>query len=343
MATESKSNDNITKINPIKDKNIHTVWILIKGYTSKPKIKLNNENRRNNWSHVPGFKGGGGGDQNTDYLKHQDAPYLPKLDKDMERMTAKIAATDNHHCYMIIDIAHNTNYSKDQLQNSIEDACKKAKESVAKRFMIYYTGHGQMHTGNWIINPSAEQNISLQDIFTLTESYFDNPIGVQVHMVNDCCFSADWIKKMQNYTGNKEFKKERKNSMYVFAPKKEVTWAKDGKFSPWFCQETEDGVCLYGKIENGEFISNREKVVSPKSINESSDDIKDDNSNNEKLELMATNDIRDEVWRTEVFNDDIQASESPKFAVSFCDSNGFGADITGDTVKDVAEMLCNVL
>ena len=55
--------------------------------------------------------------------------------------------------------------------------------------MIYLTGHGEIETGNWVINPT--QTNSLKSVYSLIKSMFNDQTSAGVYMMADCCFSSD--------------------------------------------------------------------------------------------------------------------------------------------------------
>ena len=54
--------------------------------------------------------------------------------------------------------------------------------------IIYYTGHGEINTGNWCFKNGV---ITFQDIFGL---YMDHFRGKQLTLESDCSYSGNWIK-----------------------------------------------------------------------------------------------------------------------------------------------------
>ena len=59
--------------------------------------------------------------------------------------------------------------------------------------LIYYTGHGEVGTGNWCFKDGT---ISFQEIISL---YFDYFRGKLLYIFTDCCYSGQWVVKLAKY------------------------------------------------------------------------------------------------------------------------------------------------
>lgn len=53
--------------------------------------------------------------------------------------------------------------------------------------LIWYTGHGQKNTGNWVLKDGF---LSFKDIYDLYKTYFK---GRYLYVVSDCCYSGAWV------------------------------------------------------------------------------------------------------------------------------------------------------
>lgn len=54
--------------------------------------------------------------------------------------------------------------------------------------LIWYTGHGERGTGNWIFQNG---NVKFEDIYRLYKRYFK---GRYLYIVSDCCYSGSWVE-----------------------------------------------------------------------------------------------------------------------------------------------------
>ena len=54
--------------------------------------------------------------------------------------------------------------------------------------LIWYTGHGEIDTGNWIFQ---DGNVKFEDIYHLYKQFFK---GRYLYIVSDCCYSGSWVK-----------------------------------------------------------------------------------------------------------------------------------------------------
>ena len=53
--------------------------------------------------------------------------------------------------------------------------------------LIWYTGHGEKGTGNWIFQ---DGNVKFEDIYQLYKKCFK---GRYLYIVSDCCYSGAWV------------------------------------------------------------------------------------------------------------------------------------------------------
>lgn len=53
--------------------------------------------------------------------------------------------------------------------------------------LIWYTGHGEKETGNWVLEDGC---LKFEDIYNLYKKYFK---GHYLYIVTDCCYSGSWV------------------------------------------------------------------------------------------------------------------------------------------------------
>ena len=53
--------------------------------------------------------------------------------------------------------------------------------------LIWYTGHGQIDTGNWVLKDGF---LTFEDIYNLYMRYLK---GRHLYIITDCCFSGAWV------------------------------------------------------------------------------------------------------------------------------------------------------
>ena len=53
--------------------------------------------------------------------------------------------------------------------------------------LIWYTGHGERDTGNWVME---DGNLQFENIYDLYMKYFK---GRYLYIVTDCCYSGAWV------------------------------------------------------------------------------------------------------------------------------------------------------
>ena len=54
--------------------------------------------------------------------------------------------------------------------------------------LIWYTGHGEKGTGNWIFKDGS---VKFEDIYSLYKNFFK---GRYLYIVTDCCYSGCWVE-----------------------------------------------------------------------------------------------------------------------------------------------------
>eukprot|EP01084_Bolivina_argentea_P227909 384997_1 len=75
-----------------------------------------------------------------------------------------------------------------EVLTAIAETIQYAKLNMAASVCIYYTGHGQTNTGNWLFIDGA---VSIYDINSVVCDYCG-----QVDIVSDCCFSGNWALEL---------------------------------------------------------------------------------------------------------------------------------------------------
>eukprot|EP00486_Rosalina_sp_Unknown_P003982 CAMPEP_0201568374 /NCGR_PEP_ID=MMETSP0190_2-20130828/9417_1 /ASSEMBLY_ACC=CAM_ASM_000263 /TAXON_ID=37353 /ORGANISM="Rosalina sp." /LENGTH=418 /DNA_ID=CAMNT_0047989417 /DNA_START=46 /DNA_END=1302 /DNA_ORIENTATION=+ len=237
----------ITKYeNKIKTK---TIWILIKGYTKSRKINLNADRKKGANKH-----------------NHDKYSIPNECSKDMETISKEIGDKDDQHVFMTIDIKHeNASFGKEGLIIKLAEAYNYACK-YGERLIIYYTGHGQQNTGDWILNSTSMTStsiksfhdetknhcpidnglVSLEDI---SESVFTSNRNKEIRILSDCGYSNQWVAKIGKFTDN-VILKDSEYEFHVYGSADPKTGrAEDGKFSAWICGKSEVGICHHGKVD----------------------------------------------------------------------------------------------
>jgi len=230
--------------------NIHTVWLLVKGFI-KPKSTILHADMDDDEKEFD--------NDEVDYttinfesikgVKAQISPahYL-NLHKDIQNLTQKIKTTQGHCIYKTIQPNNN-----DNLALEINRACEYTSECGANRFMIYYTGHGQTNKGDWKLNAKYNKYsyMTLQNLFESLFVFRNNAKIKQIHILSDCCDSYKWVDDLCNYHSDSYIQYLNK-SVYIYAsacnqPNAQII-SEDNKFSKWLCGKTDKGVCYYHAI-----------------------------------------------------------------------------------------------
>eukprot|EP01084_Bolivina_argentea_P174909 302940_1 len=163
MAADQKYK-NIIKNSDVKDK---FVYLLIRGCTHPPKdVQV---------AKKKGTKNGN---------------YLQGMTIDMMNMEQYCNKRENSSFYNAIS---NNNMTAASVLQEISTACKYAKFNKAKFLNIYYTGHGETDTGNWIFKDKV---VSLKDVMITIQTHWGKS-HFRLHC--DCCFSGNWVLQLSNY------------------------------------------------------------------------------------------------------------------------------------------------
>ena len=134
------------------------LWLLLSG-ASNPPEHVNVSDRRSR--DEPGVSGG---------------TFLPGVIRDLTNVEAEV---ETRLFNVVRDFYLTKSYAFRHIKR-LFDACKGEKAQP----MLYYTGHGEVGTGNWCF---ADGTISIQEIFDAV------PKGVYYPMIfSDACFSGHW-------------------------------------------------------------------------------------------------------------------------------------------------------
>eukprot|EP01084_Bolivina_argentea_P025158 46796_1 len=158
---EQKYN-NIIKNDAAKNKE---VCLLIRGCTNPPKdVKVSKKK----------------GTKNGNYLKGMT----------IDMMNMEQWCNENFHFYNAIS---NNNMTAATVLKEISNACKYAKLNKALGLRIYYTGHGETGTGNWLFKDKA---LSLNSIINAIKTHWGSK-----HLVLycDCCYGGNWCYELKKY------------------------------------------------------------------------------------------------------------------------------------------------
>ena len=123
---------------PVKNK---MVWLLIRGCTNPS--------------------------QNIDFAKKKktgNGNYLQGMAKDMANMEAFI---HQQHFYHFHNAVSSNNLTINGVINEIKATCQYAKTNGATDVTIYYTGHGEKHSGNWCFSDGVLRLAQSIDVMML--------------------------------------------------------------------------------------------------------------------------------------------------------------------------------
>ena len=142
-------------------------WILISGTTSPTKsVKASDKTRRN-------------------------GSYLEGITKDLSNMQAYVKSLSHKLDNTVQDRRISTKLVLDRIKE-----CSRETRPVAGSFIhIYYTGHGEAHTGNWCFKNGT---ISLKSIISAVKSV-NSFCGIRIYA--DCCYAGNWAAKLGEFEG----------------------------------------------------------------------------------------------------------------------------------------------
>lgn len=138
-----------------------TKWLLLSGSSNPPEIVRVSERRPR-------------GKANS-----RDSPFLHGMNRDFTNMTDALVKKGLELFSSLNKLRITKADAKEQLKE-IFDACKSDK----KQAVIYYTGHGEIGTGNWCFRDGT---ISIEDLENLIPSGCFHPF-----IISDCCYSGRW-------------------------------------------------------------------------------------------------------------------------------------------------------
>ena len=141
-----------------------TKWLLFSGATSPPK-DVNISERRSRDNH---------GDKDGDFLRGIKRDFL-NVEETIE--------TIEKHGAMLHNVVRDLYIKKSTALNHIEtlfDNC----ENKGVKPVLYYTGHGEVGTGNWCF---SDGTISIKEISEMI------PVGCNYPLIfSDACYSGHW-------------------------------------------------------------------------------------------------------------------------------------------------------
>ena len=100
---------------------------------------------------------------------------------------------ESSHNYFYCGISSNNLIKYEFILNIIAETCKYAKKNNAKGIQIYYTGHSELNTGNWIFNNGI---ITFKQIINIIINNWGNQF---FDIFCDCDFSGNWTKQLYKY------------------------------------------------------------------------------------------------------------------------------------------------
>ena len=157
-----------------KSEEIHGSWILIAGTTSSPSSIKTSDKKRENGN------------------------YLDGITSDLHNVKNWINNTlgGDDGMNVLDTIVQDMKYlSKWTVLDRIQKCAKKTVTYRDAHIYIYYTGHGEKHTGNWCF---ADGIISLKEVIDAVESVNS---GCTIYIIADCCYSGDWVVELKQYKG----------------------------------------------------------------------------------------------------------------------------------------------
>ena len=136
-----------------------TKWLLLSGSSDPPRTVLVSKRRSR-------------GDS-------KDSPFLRGMYRDFENMTEALAKKELEMLNSLSNWEITKADAKEQFKK-IFDACKKD----GKQAVIYYTGHGEIGTGDWCFRDGT---ISIEELEVSIPQDCSHPF-----IISDCCYSGRW-------------------------------------------------------------------------------------------------------------------------------------------------------
>lgn len=120
--------------------------------------------------------------------------------------------------------------------------------------MLWYTGHGERHSGDWVF---YDGTVSFSEIYSLYKKCF---LGRLLYIVVDCCYSGQWVLRLAEYLTSQGIgacghcSRENNILIKVLAACKPHETAFDGAFSrKAVCTDDHNRICfMQKKIERGQ-------------------------------------------------------------------------------------------
>ena len=117
------------------------------------------------------------------------------------------------------------NLKRADVIQELKEMAKFAKENKCMGVDIYYTGHGEKFTGNWVFSDGV---ITLNQVMKALK-VCPRPIYITL----DCCFAGNWTLKLHRYKNSTKMINIRAAS---FPGKVAYDTAKGGLFTSFICK-----------------------------------------------------------------------------------------------------------
>lgn len=94
---------------------------------------------------------------------------------------------------------------RDQGKREMLDAIRKFFEQVKRNFILYYSGHGEQDSGNWVIGKpdmSKVEVVTLDDILSLWQCS-PSHCYKRLLIVSDSCYSGAWAWQLERFHTSK--------------------------------------------------------------------------------------------------------------------------------------------
>eukprot|EP01084_Bolivina_argentea_P005366 10123_1 len=123
----------------------------------------------------------------------KDNNYLTGMALDTANMEFFINRNARHH-HFYIGISSNNSITIYKILNHIRNTCKYARYHKARGVQIYYTGHSEINTGNWILNDGI---ITFNSVINIIIKEWGNQC---FDIFCDCDYSGNWARELYKYT-----------------------------------------------------------------------------------------------------------------------------------------------
>ena len=155
--------------NEYKDMNM---WLLIKGCTDSPKGVKVSKRKDNKGEYLEGIK--------YDFATVQDM-----LERDQR-------FTTDHKLYNTLE--NMRSLECDDVIREIKKFAQFAHDNDCKSINVYYTGHGESHTGNWCFSDGTMAMKQVLNTIKSTDWEKRN-----IHLWLDACYSGNWVVDLHRY------------------------------------------------------------------------------------------------------------------------------------------------